>query len=132
MSKDRKPFQWMNITVDKDGNVIGSSTGKDVGRSKASVEGVYARKPWIKLRNAYRGENPLCEHCLKRGKTVPMSVVDHILDADNYPELMYDWLNLQSLCDTCHQIKTANDVHMRQGNKVRHIDQDIMDDLETE
>jgi len=101
------------------------------GRSKLSRQGFYTTKSWILLRNAYRNKFPLCFECLKEGVVTPMEVVDHIKPADKFPELKLEWDNLQSLCNYHHQRKTAIDTAIAQGKKVRHLDQSVMDDLES-
>jgi 5-methylcytosine-specific restriction endonuclease McrA len=57
------------------------------------------------LRLLKLSEKPLCETCNK-----PAVLVDHIkpITLDN-TELFFDYNNLQSLCDSCHRIKTRKD-----------------------
>lgn len=51
----------------------------------------------------------LCQHCLKENKITYATLVDHIIP------ILIDWSlrlsikNLQSLCDSCHAIKTIED-----------------------
>lgn len=62
----------------------------------------YGRK-WQKLRKAKLAESPICEAC-KRAWAV---CVDHITPkAQGGSD---DWENLQSLCQACHDQKTARD-----------------------
>jgi len=62
---------------------------------------------WKNLRAQVLAEEPLCRMCSARGLVVPATDVDHIEDSrddftdDNSRE------NLQSLCHTCHSLKTA-------------------------
>ena len=135
MSRKRKykkpsPFPWVNIK--KSDNIVVDTTPAivDNGRSKLSREGFYASTRWIKLRDAFRKANPLCTRCKAMGYSRPMAVVDHILPADDYPELIFDWGNLNSLCDPCHNHKTAKDSAIRRGHKVKHLNQDLMDAFE--
>lgn len=63
----------------------------------------------------------LCQDCMKRGITTPLSRgkkakdnnsvahVDHITPHNGDPELFYDLDNLQSLCIECHSRKTATE-----------------------
>lgn len=60
---------------------------------------------WRKLRAYILDESPLCEHCDERGLTVAATDVDHV-DGDPSNNSM---ANLQSLCHSCHSIKTAAD-----------------------
>ena len=65
----------------------------------------YGRKPWKDLRAAKLRDEPFCAEHLKRDELVAAECVDHIDgDAGNdAPE------NLQSLCYSCHAIKTAKE-----------------------
>ncbi len=62
---------------------------------------------WKRLRAEVLASEPLCRMCTARGLVVPATDVDHIEDSredytdDNSRE------NLQSLCHTCHSLKTA-------------------------
>ncbi|HLT52423.1 MAG TPA: HNH endonuclease signature motif containing protein [Flavobacteriaceae bacterium] len=65
---------------------------------------------WRALRyQAMVRDNHLCQHCIKDKKITYAEVVDHIIP------IKVDWSkrlkksNLQSLCDTCHKSKTAED-----------------------
>lgn len=60
---------------------------------------------WQRLRASVITEEPLCRHCSERGLIVCASDVDHISGdpSDNSRD------NLQSLCHSCHSIKTAAD-----------------------
>ena len=66
---------------------------------------------WHKLRRSVLEGEPLCRHCAAQGLIVPSTDVDHANNnpADNSPE------NLQSLCHSCHSIKTQDDMHGRDG-----------------
>jgi len=65
-------------------------------------------KQWQILRNTHisaHPDNQLCAECLRQGIVKAMTDVDHI-DGDswnNKPD------NLQSLCKSCHSIKTARE-----------------------
>lgn len=60
---------------------------------------------WQRLRALVITEEPLCRHCSERGLIVCASDVDHV---DGNPG-NNDRSNLQSLCHSCHSIKTASD-----------------------
>jgi 5-methylcytosine-specific restriction protein A len=66
----------------------------------------YASTKWIGLRNTFRFTYPLCQECEKKGLIKPMKIVDHIKPISKGGE-PFDWDNLQSLCETCHNRKTA-------------------------
>ena len=63
---------------------------------------------WVKLRRRKIEECPLCEICLKRGKTTAATEVHHIVPIESAKDeavmrrLAYDYSNLQSLCRECH------------------------------
>lgn len=64
---------------------------------------------WAALSKRYRKQHPLCEQHLARGQSVPVALVDHIvpIHVDWSLRLLED--NLQSLCESCHAAKTAED-----------------------
>lgn len=59
---------------------------------------------WQKARAAYLMENPICGRCGKGA-----SVVDHITPHRGNDALFWDQSNWQSLCQKCHNIKTATE-----------------------
>lgn len=70
----------------------------------------YHSREWIaKRREALTRDNGLCLHCLKKKRIKRAEMVDHIIP------IKVDWSkrlslnNLQSLCNSCHNIKTAED-----------------------
>jgi 5-methylcytosine-specific restriction protein A len=50
--------------------------------------------------------HPYCVECMKRGVLKRAKVTDHVKDHDGDPVLFRDPSNHQSLCLTCHSIKT--------------------------
>jgi len=72
---------------------------------------VYNTTTWIKLRKAYLMEHPLCEECLKQGKTTVAEQVHHIKhilegkDEWEMKSIGYDYNNLEALCEKCHREK---------------------------
>jgi len=81
---------------------MSNKTGRDADPRRALPLNSHA---WRKLRAYILAESPLCEHCMDRGLTAPATDVDHISGdpSDN------SMANLQSLCHSCHSIKTARD-----------------------
>ncbi len=68
----------------------------------------YSSRAWRRVRGAYKAAHPVCEECEKNGKVTPMKAVDHIKPrreggAD------FDWDNLQSLCQRCHDQKSSKE-----------------------
>ena len=65
---------------------------------------------WRKARSAFLSSNPLCVKCLKFGRDVPATVVDHIIPHENNLELFWDSeSNWQALCAACHGAKRAEE-----------------------
>ncbi len=52
-------------------------------------------------------EEPLCVECLKHNIVKPGRVRDHIKPHKGDPGLFHDPRNRQTLCDDCHNRKTA-------------------------
>lgn len=75
---------------------------------KGSVqEKFYHSTRWRKLRKYYITKNPLCVECKEKGRDEPARVVDHIISIrDNY-SLRTKESNLQSLCTSHHNSKSA-------------------------
>lgn len=61
---------------------------------------------WGALRAAVLAEEPFCAECLRRDQTTPADVVDHIIPMSK-GGAPRDRGNLQPLCTTCHNRKTA-------------------------
>ena len=64
---------------------------------------------WEKRRSNFLMNNPLCVECLKNGKYTPANVADHIVPHKGDKRLFYDDNNLQSLCDSCHGVKSSRE-----------------------
>jgi 5-methylcytosine-specific restriction enzyme A len=65
---------------------------------------------WNKLRDRYIKNNPLCAHCLKEQRITDAQMVDHIIPIAVRQDLRLSEDNLQSLCLSCHTIKTQQDI----------------------
>lgn len=82
------------------------------GRRKNKNREIYDSVRWRKLRLSYIQNNPLCEECLKEDKytdaTGKKGVVDHITPI-NSGGAVFDRANLQTLCNKCHNRKSANE-----------------------
>ena len=76
---------------------------------------IYHGYRWKKLRHAYAEKNPLCEHCLRYDILTPVAVVDHVHEIEDGGE-PYDYDNLQSLCHSCHNRKSAQERKKRNGS----------------
>lgn len=70
---------------------------------------LYRSGQWLALRRQQLTMHPFCVECLKAGKYTMASEVDHIIPHRNDERLFFDPSNLQSLCHSCHSIKTARE-----------------------
>lgn len=59
------------------------------------------------MADRFIAENPLCAKCADEGRVVAGFAVDHIIPHRGNEALLRDWGNLQTLCQTCHAVKTA-------------------------
>lgn len=66
----------------------------------------YTQK-WRKASRRYLQGHPLCVQCLKRGRYVRATVVDHIVPHRGDQVLFWDQDNWQALCKPCHDRKTG-------------------------
>ena len=80
---------------------------KDKDRGTRTARG-YDNK-WLKASKRYREENPLCVMCEKEGILTKADCTDHIIPHKGDLELFWNRDNWQSLCTTCHSIKTAKE-----------------------
>lgn len=78
----------------------------DARRPDATQRG-YTRRWKEKIRKPFLDANPLCVECSKGGRITEATVVDHIVPHRGDPVKFNDISNLQSLCQTCHNRKTA-------------------------
>ena len=51
----------------------------------------------------------LCEECLKEGRYVKATVVDHVVPHRGDPTLFWDRSNWRGLCKSCHDKKTGRE-----------------------
>lgn len=68
----------------------------------------YNSWPWRKKRKSFLINNPICKHCEAMGIITQARVVDHIVSIKRGGSKLDDE-NLQSLCDSCHNRKSANE-----------------------
>lgn len=89
-------------------------------RNEAQAEYIafYKSSAWQKKRKqALKRDQYLCQHCLAEDIYYPADLVDHIQETRDYWELRLDLGNLQSLCTTHHNIKTAKEDARRKSRK---------------
>lgn len=68
----------------------------------------YQSTQWRKVRTLKLQQNPMCEECERNGRLTPAQMVDHIVPI-NKGGAMLDMENMQSLCNACHNRKSAKD-----------------------
>ena len=69
-----------------------------------------------RARRAFLAAQPYCVACRAKGVTMPSAELDHVVPlADGGP--LWDEANWQALCESCHDVKSANE------NAVRHVDE---------
>lgn len=79
---------------------------------------IYNTSTWLKLRQNYLSQHPLCEECLKRGVIKSAKDIHHkisFMTTDDKAErerLAFDSDNLMALCRSCHCEK-----HNKKGSK---------------
>ena len=67
---------------------------------------------WRKARKHYLEAHPLCVECMKEGRYVKATDVDHIIPHRGDPILFWDRGNWQALCHSHHSKKTGTeDMH---------------------
>lgn len=66
---------------------------------------------WRKVRDIKLKRSPICERCRSQGRTVPATLVHHIV-AIRKGGSVYNLENLMSVCVKCH-----DEIHMEQGDK---------------
>jgi 5-methylcytosine-specific restriction endonuclease McrA len=68
----------------------------------AAYRKLYKTAAWQQARQAQLSKQPLCEMCLRRGKVVPATVVNHGTPHKGDWQLFIDAKNHQSVCKPCH------------------------------
>lgn len=84
---------------------------RDYGRARRGFDterGFYQSAAWRAVRAAFLRAHPLCRLCETRGLLVAAMAVDHITPIKDGGE-RFDWINLQGLCVSCHNAKTARE-----------------------
>lgn len=84
---------------------------RDYGRARRGFDievGFYRSTQWRTVRAAFLRQHPVCVACQDRGHLVAAVVADHIKPIKDGGE-RFDWANLQGLCISCHNRKTAGE-----------------------
>lgn len=73
----------------------------------------YNSRRWhAKRRAILRRDKYMCQICKRYGRLVPATIVHHIKELDQYPELALTDSNLESVCLACH-----NRLHPEKGGR---------------
>ena len=64
---------------------------------------------YIKMRKRFLRMNPLCHRCSTDIRPVIATILDHIEPHRGNYKLFWDHGNHQSLCEHCHNVKTATE-----------------------
>lgn len=89
-------------------------------RKSAEWHWMYLTKAWTEeLRPAQLLREPFCRECAKHGLRILATRVDHVKAHLGDWERFTDRENLQSLCESCHNRKTAKEMAeaRRKANK---------------
>jgi 5-methylcytosine-specific restriction endonuclease McrA len=62
----------------------------------------YGGERWRRFRRAYLNEYPYCVKCSTPEHIVLATLVHHIKERLDYPELAFDPANCEGLCGPCH------------------------------
>ena len=84
---------------------------RDYGRARRGFDtelGFYKSAQWRAVRAVFLREHPVCGLCAARGRVVAAVVVDHVVPVKD-GGARFDAANLQALCVTCHNRKTAQE-----------------------
>ena len=71
-------------------------------RTDHKEEAFYSSLTWRKMRKAKLTMQPLCEQCQQEGRLTAATIVHHIEELKQRPELGLQIDNLMSVCDGCH------------------------------
>lgn len=80
---------------------------------RSKKRALYSGERWRRLRLAKMRHNPACEMCTTR----MAQEVHHVKPVEEFPELIYDVSNLQSLCRACHFRATVKEMEEVRGVK---------------
>ena len=70
---------------------------------------MYGTARWKRIRRAQLSAHPWCVECLAAGRYTPATDVDHVERHEGDPDKFFSG-PLQSLCHSCHSVKTAQEV----------------------
>jgi 5-methylcytosine-specific restriction protein A len=74
----------------------------DRTRRDREAKAFYHTTRWLRTRRIKLAMVPYCERCMQDDRLTPATVVHHLQELADHPELAVDLDNLQSLCASCH------------------------------
>ncbi len=86
----------------------------DKERGSASERGYDAN--WHKVSEMHLRGFPLCAECEKKGRVTAAILTHHIIPIAK-GGAVYDWDNLESICELCHDVKHKNDRFKRRERR---------------
>jgi 5-methylcytosine-specific restriction protein A len=78
--------------------------------NKTNNQALYNSKAWRRVAKQQLGREPICRICYQNGALTPATLVDHITPI-RLGGPIFAIENLQSLCPTCHNIKSGKEAH---------------------
>ena len=81
----------------------------DQQRDQSESRGWIHSTRWRKGREGHLREYPLCAECERQGAVTAATLVDHVTPHKGDYGLFWDPTNWQSMCDPCHNRKTATE-----------------------
>lgn len=76
----------------------------------------YSSKVWKNTRNSVMMEHDwVCANCKRNNLITPAKIVDHIVEVKDDWDRRLDTDNLEPLCHSCHNKKTADERKRRNG-----------------
>lgn len=93
----KKGKPQLEIKGERNGNWKGGNSGSERHRAMGGIE----YKLW--RADVFERDNYTCQKCNAKGIYLH---ADHIKEWAKYPELRYDVSNGQTLCNSCHYLKT--------------------------
>src|SRR5262245_25332521 len=87
--------------------VIDGPSGSTSSRDRKPAGRFHATAVWQKARAWYLKTHTRCERCKAKGRVVEATVVHHLIDVADRPDLALETANLEALCVQCHNSETA-------------------------
>ena len=77
--------------------------------AKSEIRGLRTSLRYRRMRRRILNGEPLCRPCREKGFTVAAAELDHIAPAMRDPSLFWVESNLQPICRSCHETKSAKE-----------------------